>query len=171
MTTISIQQSTLQDLEALRSISIQTFTDTFAEFNTPEDMEQYLAATFNTDQLTQELSDPDVAFYLAKAGTETIGYLKLGLSNERTEFSGKAIEIERIYVSRSHLGLAVGQQLLHKALSVARESSCAYIWLGVWEHNPRAIRFYEKNGFIIFGTHLFKLGNDLQTDLLMQREL
>lgn len=43
--------------------------------------------------------------------------------------------------------------------------------LGVWEHNHRALRFYEKNGFIAFGTHIFQLGNDQQTDILMKKSV
>jgi ribosomal protein S18 acetylase RimI-like enzyme len=41
-------------------------------------------------------------------------------------------------------------------------------WLGVWEDNHRAIRFYEKNGFEKFDSHPFILGESKQTDLLMK---
>ncbi len=171
MKPINIQKCNIEDLISLQTISIKTFHDTFAEFNTREDMDNYLEETFNKNQLAAELQDPDTAFYLAKSGEETIGYLKLGLNNQRVELAGKSIEIERVYIDQSHLGKSIGQQLLNKAIAVAHESNCEFIWLGVWENNPRAIRFYEKNGFTTFGTHPFKLGNDLQTDFLMKLKL
>ncbi len=66
---------------------------------------------------------------------------------------------------------SAGQLLLEKALEIAAENHINYIWLGVWEKNPRAIRFYEKNGFIQFDTHIFMVGNDPQTDVMMKRSL
>jgi ribosomal protein S18 acetylase RimI-like enzyme len=41
----------------------------------------------------------------------------------------------------------------------------------VWEHNPRAQRFYRKQGFETVGTHRFVLGTDVQTDEVMTREI
>ena len=58
-----------------------------------------------------------------------------------------------------------------KALEVAGEFGKTYVWLGVWEENPRAIRFYEKNGFVVFDKHIFRMGNDEQTDLMMKKLL
>ena len=81
------------------------------------------------------------------------------------------MEIERIYVSSSYYGEGVGQLLFEKALQIARDNAKNCIWLGVWEHNPRAIRFYEKNGFTPFDQHIFKLGDEEQTDILMKRIL
>jgi ribosomal protein S18 acetylase RimI-like enzyme len=51
----------------------------------------------------------------------------------------------------------------------ARGSGVA--WLGVWEHNPRAITFYGKLGFVACGEQVFPLGNDPQRDIVMARPL
>lgn len=61
--------------------------------------------------------------------------------------------------------------MYEKAISIALQKNAEYIWLGVWEENPRAIRFYEKNGFLEFDKHIFKLGDDEQTDIMMKLEL
>lgn len=81
------------------------------------------------------------------------------------------MEIERTYVLRSHHGKKVGQLLYNQALDVALNNKAEYLWLGVWEQNPRAIRFYEKNGFVAFDKHIFKLGADEQTDIMMKKLL
>ena len=99
-----------------------------------------------------------------------MGYLKLNGGNSQTELKDeRTLEIERIYVLSSWYGKQVGQLLYNKAIEVALELNADYIWLGVWEENQRAIRFYERNGFVAFDKHIFRLGDDEQTDIMMKR--
>jgi ribosomal protein S18 acetylase RimI-like enzyme len=79
-----------------------------------------------------------------------------------------ALEIERIYVTQAYQGKKVGQQLYEKAIQVAKEKGVEYIWLGVWEENHKAIQFYTKNGFTAFDKHIFTLGDEEQTDIMMK---
>ncbi len=83
----------------------------------------------------------------------------------------RALEIERIYVLQEFHGQRVGQVLYEKAIELAQERGLDYIWLGVWEKNARALRFYEKNGFEPFDRHIFKLGDDEQTDIMVKKVL
>ena len=169
---MQIRKAVLQDLEKLSAISKATFTETFAAQNTEENMQQYLETAFSDKQLAAELSDPDSAFYFLDSGGKIAGYLKVSLASPKNDIQdGNALEIERIYVRKAFQGKKAGQMLLDKAIEIAKARKARYVWLGVWEHNPRAIRFYEKNGFVAFGKHLFKLGEDEQTDLLMKLDL
>ncbi len=169
---ITIRRALPADLECLQQISRQTFTETFAGQNTPEDMEKYLAEDLSSQRLGAELADPDSAFYFAQRDNRTIGYLKLNTGAAQTEpQDAGALEIERIYVLRELHGLKAGQLLYEKALEIARQRNSPYIWLGVWEENPRAIAFYRKNGFLEFDKHIFRLGDDFQTDILMKLTL
>ena len=119
-----------------------------------------------------ELSNPNSFFYVAEVNGHVVGYLKLNTAHAQTEpQAADALEIERIYVLGSYHGGGVGQALYHHAMSVAQDRKASYVWLGVWEHNHRALRFYEKNGFTAFGTHIFQLGNDQQTDILMKKSV
>jgi diamine N-acetyltransferase len=156
-------------LSQVQRIGRQTFGETFADANTEEDMERYLNESFGAERLTRELTDPNSEFYLATAEHEAVGYLKVNFGEAQTELKdSNAVEIERIYVSKAFHGKKVGQLLYEKALSIARERGADYVWLGVWEENLRAIAFYQKNGFVEFGKHIFKLGGDEQTDLMMR---
>src|SRR5690606_11940540 len=108
-------------------------------------------------------------FYFAVYGDDIIGYLKLNFGQSQTDLKDdKALEIERIYVLEEFHGKKVGQLLYQKAIEVARQAELQYVWLGVWEENARAIKFYKKNGFVEFDKHLFKLGDEEQTVLLMK---
>ncbi|WPC12015.1 GNAT family N-acetyltransferase [Riemerella anatipestifer] len=156
----------------MQEVSKTTFYETFAADNTPENMQKYLDESFSVKCLREELLDEFSEFYFARVNGELAGYLKLNFGASQTELKdSKAIEIERIYVLKAFQGKRVGQALYEYALQVARDRGVDYIWLGVWEQNHKAIRFYEKNGFVAFDKHLFVLGDDLQTDIMMKLKL
>lgn len=167
--TITIHKLSLADISQIQSIGRDTFIETFTEHNTTEDMQTYLDTSFDTGKLTKQLNDPDCGFYVAVLDTKVIGYLKVNSGKSQTELKDEnSIEIERIYVLKAFHGKKVGQLLYEKALHLARLAQAEYVWLGVWEKNQRAIQFYKKNGFIEFDTHIFKLGSDEQTDIMMR---
>ena len=169
---MKIRKINIDDLEALRNLSIQTFKETFSEVNTEEDMQKYLDENLNIEKLKSELENPNSEFYFAENNGEILGYLKLNFKDAQTEkLAENHFEIERIYVLKAFLGQKIGQILFDKAIEIGREKNLEYVWLGVWEENHRAIRFYEKNGFEIFGKHDFVLGEDVQIDLLMKLNL
>ena len=158
------------DVGTLRELAGRTFIDAFGSANTPEDMDAYLNTALSEAKLREELANPDSGFFFALVDGNPAGYLKINFAAAQTDLRDEAgIEIERIYVLQQYHGQQVASALLAKALEVAGERNAEYIWLGVWEQNPRAIRFYEKNGFVPFGTHVFKLGSDEQTDVLMKK--
>lgn len=112
-------------------------------------------------------------FYFAEKDGEVFGYLKVNFAEAQTEAQEQidALEIKRIYVLQQYHGSEVGQKLYEQALEIARNRKATYLWLGVWEENSRAIRFYQKQGFIEFGQHIFQLGDDAQRDVLMKKTL
>jgi ribosomal protein S18 acetylase RimI-like enzyme len=169
---MKIRKINIDDLEALRNLSIQTFMETFEEVNTEEDMQKYLDENLSIERLKTELENVNSEFYFAENNDEILGYLKLNFKDAQTEkVEENHFEIERIYVLKRFLGQKIGQILFDKAIEIGREKNLEYVWLGVWEENHRAIKFYEKNGFEIFGKHDFVLGEDVQTDLLMKMKI
>ena len=169
---MNIRKVNIQDVEKLKEIGKLTFAETFSSENSEENMKEYLENGFSTEKLTAELTDQNAEFYFAELDGKTIGYLKVNVGQSQTEIKDKnTLEIERIYVLKEFHGKKVGQILYDKAIELAKEKNVEYVWLGVWEKNPIAIRFYEKNGFKAFDKHVFKLGNDEQTDIMMKLEL
>jgi len=172
MERIDLIKVTEQEISLLQHISKQTFLETFSDSNSEENMKKYLEEGFSVEKLTAELNNPDSEFYFALFNKEVIGYLKVNFGISQTELKDdKALEIERIYVLHEFHGKKVGQILFEKALNLAKDKNCDYVWLGVWEENQRAISFYKKNGFIEFDKHIFKLGDDEQTDIMMMKKL
>jgi diamine N-acetyltransferase len=169
---IEIRRATVKDVDQLQEIGKRTFVETFSAGNTEENMKKYLEEGFAKEKVIQELTDPNSEFYIAEMDGTIIGYLKLNYGESQTELKdSKALEIERIYVLNQFHGKKVGQLLYAKAIEIAEQKNLDYVWLGVWEKNGRAINFYKKNGFIEFDKHIFKLGSDEQTDIMMKLEL
>ncbi len=172
MKNTAISKVTLSDIVQLQQIGRQTFFETFSSDNTEEDMQKYLEEEFSISKLIGELSSPGSEFYYAQSENGIIGYLKINFGTSQTELKDEnALEIERIYVLQAFQGKKIGQLLYEKALEIAGQRNADYIWLGVWEENLKAINFYKKNGFTAFDKHIFKLGNDEQTDIMMKREM
>lgn len=172
MESIEITKVTPADLYQLQQIGRHTFFETFSSLNTEENMTKYLDEGFSIQKLTDEVNDKNTSFYFASSAGKVIGYLKLNGGPSQTEIKDdKAIEIERIYVLKEYHGKSVGQLLYQKAIEIAKQMQADYVWLGVWEENPRAISFYKKNGFVEFDKHIFKLGDDEQTDIMMKLKL
>ena len=169
---MNIRKANIFDVEALQQIGKQTFMETFSADNTQENMTTYLNVAFSIEKIRDELRNKYSEFYLAVLGEIIIGYLKINLENAQTEKKlSNSLEIERIYVLKEFQRKEVGQKLYNMALEIAKNKSFKYVWLGVWEQNLKAIRFYEKNGFKVFDKHIFKLGDDEQTDLMMKLDL
>ena len=167
-----ISKVTTDEVDFLRAISIQTFTETFAHQNSEDDMQKYIFEKLSVEKLSSEINTKGSAFYFLKSHNQIIGYLKLNTGESQTELKNNiSLEIERIYVIQGFQGKQCGQILLNKAIEIAKELHYQYIWLAVWEHNVKAIAFYNKNGFIEFDKHTFQLGNDVQLDLMMKLEL
>lgn len=169
---IQIVEIVLADLPLLQEISKRTFYDSFAALNTAENMKFHLDTHFTQEKLSSEILNPDSIFFFAVHEGAPVGYLKLNKASAQTVLpNDQAVEIERIYVDRLFKGSGIGKKFISKAEEFANASRAKYLWLGVWENNEQAIRFYEKNGFVKFSKHIFKLGDDDQTDLLLKKML
>jgi diamine N-acetyltransferase len=169
---IQIVEVSVKDVRKLREISCQTFIQTFALKNTADNVQFFLTHNYAEEKLLSELMNPESRFFFANEGGKTVGYLKLNSGEAQTVLpNSEGFEIERIYIDQNSKGKGIGKIFIDFSIREAMKSNARYIWLGVWEYNEPAIRFYSKAGFTVFGSHIFQLGNDEQTDLLMHRPL
>jgi len=167
-----VRQATVADACLLAKLGEQTFSEAFADQNDPADMGAYLAEAFGPEQQASELADPHVVFLIAEVNGDARGYVKLQVGETPDCVAGsKPMELARIYVLRAWLGKGIGDILMESAIARAIADGHGSMWLGVWQSNERAQRFYQKWGFEIVGTHFFQLGSDRQTDYLMERSL
>jgi GNAT superfamily N-acetyltransferase len=167
-----IRHASTADAALLADLGARTFAETFAASNSPADMAAYLASAFGLKVQTAELAEPDSLFLIAECDGLAAGYAKLGAGVTPESVSGDhPIELVRLYVSQPWLGRGIGAALMQTCINEATQTGHHTIWLGVWEHNQRARAFYRQWDFHEVGKHIFQLGKDAQTDILMQRFL
>lgn len=172
MNDVTIRRGTVEDAGLLSELAARTFSETFAADNTPEDLAEYIATSFNVTRLTAELEDPASTFLIAEIDGSAAGYARLHDGEPEKCIEGEnPVELVRLYVLREWLGRGVGEQLMRACLETARQAGHETIWLGVWERNGRAQAFYQKWNFRTVGEHVFPLGSDLQRDIVMERAL
>ncbi|MFN7259709.1 MAG: GNAT family N-acetyltransferase [Cyclobacteriaceae bacterium] len=172
MEKITIRRSNFEDTAAMRDVAIRSYTDTFADSNTPENMKAFFTESYSLSKLQDEYYEPLSVLYLACNGEKVVGFLRLRLNNEvKNELGENTIELQRLYIDTAYHGKQIGKNLMEKALIYARENRYDWIWLGVWERNFNAQHFYAKWGFEKFGEHVFQMGDDPQIDWLLKKKL
>jgi len=170
--TIEIKKCTLDDLKTLHNLSVETYTDTFGEYNTEADLNDYLDKAYNNAELKKELTNINSMFYFAFYDGKLAGYLKLNVLDAQSESIGdESLEIERIYIRKQFKRLGLGTKLLNFGIAKAEELNKQSVWLGVWENNFPAQKFYQKMDFVRYSEHKFIMGESVQTDYILKKEL
>jgi GNAT superfamily N-acetyltransferase len=169
---IVVRVATVSDFELLATIGKRAFSEAFARFNDPEDMKTYLETAFNPETIRQQLSDPEVVYFFATYDGVDAGYAKLKRNSTPKELpDSRCIQLERIYVLQSYLGKKVGKELMEKCLKTALSEHFEIFWLGVWQRNERAIKFYKKWGLEVIGFKQFIIGKEISEDFVMALKL
>lgn len=169
---IKLRTATVDDAVQLQVFSRRTFAETFAESNSPEDLETYLEERLSFEQISAELCNPESIFILAESAGELLAFAKVNWGTAQTVARGAhSFELERLYVVKHAKGKGLGSILMEWALNQARANGAEELWLGVWEHNLEAREFYARHGFSEVGSHIFTLGSDAQTDLILAKPL
>jgi len=169
LTTPQLRKAVLSDLPELLTLARTSFVQAFAKGNKPENVAVYMEEAFTEEQFAQEFQETASTFILASLDGRLVGYTKVNLAPAQTDLNETdSLEVARLYVLEEVLGMGVGQLLFDAAIAVGRGQGKTWLWLGVWEHNARAIHFYEKNGLVRFGSHPFPFGDEVQNDWLMR---
>jgi diamine N-acetyltransferase len=166
---LSIKKCTAENLEQLIELSVSTFYEAFHERNTKETMEKYLRDAFSYEQMKSELFDTNSGFYFAYYQTNLVGYFKINTGDSQNEkFPEHTVELARFYIVKEFRNKKLGSEMLNIAIEMTRKTGAEFLWLGVWDRNPEAQKFYERHGFKKFGQHPFVMGEEVQTDYLMR---
>jgi diamine N-acetyltransferase len=172
--TVEIRFAEPKDAETLARVAWKSFYDAFADHpkNAPDDLKAYMDEAFAPETIAAELNDQDSIYFVAEIAGETVGYAKLKKNSREHCTSGEnPIELCRLYSLNEFIGRGIGRTLMLRCLDFAKENAHDFMWLGVWEYNFRAQKFYEKFGFEKCGEHVFQLGSDPQTDWVLQRKI
>ncbi|GAA3639273.1 GNAT family N-acetyltransferase [Lactobacillus hamsteri] len=172
MTEYTIKNVTTDDVKELQAISRETFKKTFDAYTAPDDMARFLKEDYDTTKLINEINNPNSRFFFLMVKDEVAGYLKVNVGDAQTEdLKPNALEVERIYLREKFQHQGLGLALIKLAEKLAREENKDYMWLGVYEKNIVAQKFYAKDDFERVSQHVFQVGDDAQTDYLLAKKL
>jgi len=160
------------DASALAELAESTFRAAFSAMNSAGHMDLHCRTRYGERIQAAEIADPAMTTLLAEHAGALIGYVQLRWgSAPACVTSTRAGEVQRLYVAGQWHGTGVAQALMDAAIGEVRDRGLDAAWLGVWEHNPRAIAFYTRLGFVEVGSHTFDLGGDAQRDIVMMKTL
>jgi len=166
---ITIRRAQVDDAAALARLAEHTFRETFTTADNLTDMTLYCAKTFAMEIQRQEILSSNRVTLLVEVSGQLIAYAQIRLHAPKDcVVANHPSELQRLYVEKAWHGRGVAHQIMAQVLSVAASAGSDQLWLGAWEHNPRAIAFYRKYGFSIVGEHIFQFGHELQRDLVMK---
>jgi ribosomal protein S18 acetylase RimI-like enzyme len=160
------------DAALLADLGARTFRETFEGICSPQDLEQFLEDTYSEAKQRAELVDPARPAWVLELEGIPAGFLQLRLGHREPWVTGQhPVELQRIYVLRALQARGLGAALMRTALDQARSWGADFLWLGVWEHNEKALAFYARHGFHEAGDHVFRIGQQLDRDLILVKEL
>lgn len=172
MKNLTYRKCDLNDLDLLTAIAKETFVEAYKDDNNPEDFRLYVDSAFDAKQMKTELENPHSEFYFIYLEKTCVGYFKLNEKDAQGEpYGNHSLELSRIYIFREFQGQDIGRLTLIKIVELAKEKNKSWLWLSVWQLNPKAIRFYERHGFKKYDTQIFYVGNDPQLDWLMKLDI
>ncbi|WP_319414958.1 GNAT family N-acetyltransferase [Marispirochaeta aestuarii] len=167
---MNLRLCNISDLNRIINIGRRTYYDTFHQLNTRDTMSQYLDEAFSVEKISKELNNPKSFFYFLYDKELLVGYMKVNFYPAQSDINDpESLELERIYVSKEFKGQGYGKFMIEKTMAIAKDNGCTKVWLGVWEKNSSAISFYQRMGFEIIGRHTFRMGEEIQNDLVLQR--
>jgi ribosomal protein S18 acetylase RimI-like enzyme len=159
------------DAAALTAFAARTFRETYLATCQPADIEVYVAEHFAPERQAAELADPTLRTLLTFVDRTLAGYVQIRDGRAPASVPGdRPIEIARFYVDAPWHGRGIAAAQMAAALDVARGGGDV-AWLGVYQSNARAVKFYEKSGFRVVGTSTFTMGTDVQDDYVMARDV
>ncbi|MEG3182262.1 GNAT family N-acetyltransferase [Sphingomonas sp. LT1P40] len=168
---ISYDTPILADAEELDAMALASWRDTFAHFYQPDDLAAFLAQSFGPDGwLRRDLANPAVRWQVARADGAIVGFLKLVPPNLE-QATPADVQVGQLYVATDWHGKGIAQALMDHAIATARAERAPAILLTVFEENARAIRFYQRYGFVHVGDYAFPVGKQIDRDLVMRLAL
>lgn len=169
---VTIQQADTEDFNLIAVLGAVTFYEAYFEQDDPPDLANYIVESFGPSKVRAEIENPHAIFFIIFLDGKAVGYAKLREDSKAECVSNEAaIELQRIYILERVFSQGIGEMLLKHCLGAAKGKGFETLWLGVWEKNERAQRFYEKHGFRCVGTLTFPYGETVGTNLVLEKVL
>ncbi|MGN6525138.1 MAG: GNAT family N-acetyltransferase [Burkholderiaceae bacterium] len=172
MPAIALRPATAADIPLLGELGARTFRETYASISDPAEVDEYAATHFTAAKVAGWLATPASVTLLATLDGAPAGYAHVRRGTPAACVPDRgAAELSRLYLLASAQGRGAGAALMRRALAEAAALGARTLWLGVYDRNVKAVRFYEAWGFAQVGTHAFEFGGRVYADPVMARAI
>jgi diamine N-acetyltransferase len=172
MNELKIRQAAISDIQIISALGITTCYEAYFELDPSRDLAEYCVNFFSLEKLNIEFEDANSTFLIAEFDGKAVGYAKLREGKKIECLKDvNTIEVQRIYLLEKMKGKRIGESLMEKCLEIGREKGYKTLWLGVWDKNIAAQRFYEKIGMKNIGTTDFSDGKNEFINLVFAKEI
>lgn len=172
MPAIHIRRCTEQDAATLATLARDSFVETFAHLYSPEDLSRFLSETYYEARQRAELTDPHTSHFIAEVDGTAVGFAKMGAFKLPVDYTPEnALELHRLYILAPYQRLGLGRLLMQEVLLEAERLKASELYLGVWENNHKAQRFYAGFGFEKIGEHSFVVGKTIDREYTLKRRM
>ncbi len=168
----NIRPANADDITILAALGTATCYEAYFELDPSADLADYCARVYSVENVRAEFEDANSTYLIAEVNDRAVGFAKLRENNFVECMSGKyAIELHRIYLLERMKGSGIGRQLFDRCCEIGREKGYDSLWLGVWEQNTAAQKFYERIGMTNVGTTDFSDGKNVFLNFVYAIEL
>ena len=169
---LKISQATVSDAKLISVLGAVSFYEAYFEQDTAHDLANYIHESFELAKIRTEIEDKHAAFFIIYADEKAVGYAKLREGSKVDCIKNEnSIELQRIYTIERVYGKGIGESLLKHCLETAKLKGFETLWLGVWEENIRAQKFYAKYGFARVGEITFPYGETVGINFVLEKVL
>jgi diamine N-acetyltransferase len=160
------------DADQMAELAIFTFREAWLEPGNEADLEEYVRENFAAEVLRKELRNPDITYLEVSINEEPVGYAKLEKRCQPDNYLLPGpVALHRLYIKAAFRNHKLGSELLKHVMSLSKQEGFKTLWLGVWNENYNAMRFYSRFGFEKFGEYVFTMGKIKSDDYLMKVDL
>ena len=174
---ITTRRADPADAELLHDLAARTFALACPPGSLQADIEAFITTHLSADSFRKYLADPGRVLLIVAVDGSPAGYSMLArgaitdpdvaaVVDDRV-----SIELSKFYLDPDRHGSGAAAVLMAATLAEAAATGAAFCWLGVNQENPRAVRFYAKQGFAAVGEKRFRVGDEWHDDHVLLRKL
>jgi GNAT superfamily N-acetyltransferase len=144
--------ATAADAPALSRLMEETFRAAYGHVASEDKLVIHIRQQYNAGLIAERLAAGEIGIWFVPGNTrqaaDALGYLQLGWrAPVPAAIAGPALELQRCYLRPEAIGGGAGATLIEMAKAQARARE-AGLFLSVYKKAPRAVRFYQKHGFV-----------------------
>ncbi len=157
------------DANEIADFMTRNFLAAYGHSSSPENIQKAVQDYYGVEAQRADLANAAIINCLCMIENKIAGLAQV--KPPKPDSDPHHFELSRFYVDAAYHGKGIAPVLMQETLNIMRARDARSLWLSVWQGSQQAIRFYQKQGFVISGETIFMIGDEPMNDWLMTKEL